>query len=277
MARLDAHESWYRIARAEIEPVGPLRFAPNDPLRRDSASPQMRVLGRQVPSITYQMNRFSGPSRVDTLAAAPRPQTPGSLWSFVRLKSASDDAILRFAKTWGPLGLCQCGKRRPTRMPAPSVELGDRHWVPEHRPLSFDEFGTYGSRPKTWRFYAWQFSAVLRTRLSSGKGTPHRRAPRPSRPFRCCRSEEALTLRRVAPSRHIVIERSKPFASSSPTYSWVAEVPGGPHDHPSPPRGARSTEPDVARRRSRSATGADARRAPPRPQSRKRECCRIPG
>jgi hypothetical protein len=76
---------------------------------------------------------------------------PAMLEGFVKLADAKDEAILRYAREWGPLWLCRHGQYwQHDRMECRPVPLSDEHWYTRWEDL------------QTWRDLAKEARAALR-------------------------------------------------------------------------------------------------------------------
>ena len=87
-----------------------------------------------------------------------------SLGAFLKLAHASNDVIIRFAETWGPLGMCAHGK--PVTHAGGCQLLGweERVWLPDEErshPPEVDAAAEYWEPLAAWRFYARQFFAIV--------------------------------------------------------------------------------------------------------------------
>jgi hypothetical protein len=106
-----------------------------------------------------------GPARVEWSRERLRVlEDSPSLGPFLKLAHASDDEIIRFAETWGPLGICTHGKTVTHADGCQLLGSEERVWLPDEErshPPGAGADAEYWEPLAAWRFYARQFSAII--------------------------------------------------------------------------------------------------------------------
>jgi hypothetical protein len=170
MKGITMHPGWTENNLWKFEQEAALQFVLSDPLKGRPA----------IVAGVFHEPYPPGPPRLcwTTTRRQTTPELSGCLWAFLKLASAPDSEILRFAADWGPLGITDYGKpftHRPDCMPLGwserSWELSDDrfYWAGVRigpNPVSIDlsdfrNYTRFWEPLAAWRFYARQFKALM--------------------------------------------------------------------------------------------------------------------
>jgi hypothetical protein len=154
----------------------------DDPLQRQSIT---------VPQVVDEPVGL-GPTRIGWDATASHtisrgtrasPNLDDCLLFFIQLYDKSDKDIVRFAKRWGPLGICEHGKPYTHHPECLPLSAPERVWESDDENLIWmvNHLDSTSKRPwrrfweplTAWRFYSKHFGALLRVaRVLAGGGRP---------------------------------------------------------------------------------------------------------
>ena len=98
---------------------------------------------------------------------------PTSIWKFISLARASDQAIVAVARSWGPLGICVCGKPVTHSTSCRLLGSEDRYWLSREQRVAESRNLNEGENWEplgAWRGYARQFSSILKLANAASEG-----------------------------------------------------------------------------------------------------------
>lgn len=132
--------------------------------------------GLTVPLGVYQPGGVSGTGivwRAGVTRKAPENEAP--IWRFLALATAKDDAaIADFARDWGPLGICRCGKPFAHSRDCRPITWAEAQQPPRGSEVP-SEFGgdeIYWEPVEAWRHHSRRFCSILRLVGSLGDADP---------------------------------------------------------------------------------------------------------